>query len=360
MKLRMGVMFTAGSFLLCMVTGIFGGESSVAGNSTSAVASLQRAWKGVERWSVVYSVINTDESSRNVAIRKVLAVKAPGSIYDMVAHSTPDYSWREDPYRQEVYLCDNHRWVRRPFNRTYRKADIELGSRVPQQTRNGLILMVVPAWPVEDYRIPHDPRSGAPLPVLPALESGEFSLVREDAVIDGKACAMFEKPKSERIWISRDNRHCVVKREILSKDNGEVVFSIETREAERVAGNVWVPVRMRARLFSYAGDVLREVDVRVMEFNIGDNVSERVFEPALEPGALELTEGGGYQQVVGGGRQAVLSNVVKMVVEQSGGESSVAEEWKWVWGVLGLCVIGAVGGGVLARLGWERAIMRAG
>src|SRR5687768_3065754 len=68
------------------------------------VDEMAEAWAGVNSWRIEYEVAPFGVTKGFVKTHQIMAVAAPGEIYHLGAHSTPQYPWQKDPYSQELFI----------------------------------------------------------------------------------------------------------------------------------------------------------------------------------------------------------------------------------------------------------------
>jgi hypothetical protein len=353
---------TASVFLLMAACAALHGAGSHASTQPLTAGPGQIAevlgdapgWRGVKRWRIDYEVM-----SKGSATHRIMAVGTPGEMYTLSAHFTRAYPWQEDPYAQESFIHRGigcHRW---PFSRTFSELVMTRGQAIPGSFQEDVLLPVMPGWPVRDYALPVGAVSQAVLPILPALDTGRYSVLPGRKVIAGEPCAVLDRPDSDRIWIALGKGGCIMRRQFWDPRYQRPRERVLTEKIAQVGPGLWLPVDFRTQLLSLIpgtnGEprILLEFTVRILRCALNDEVAASTFAPVYAPGSLRYSKGDQFTQFLPGG-ESLLSDISRFLSRRMGLPTKPRREPLFVFGGLGILLGFCVGASAFQKWsGWR-------
>ena len=293
---------------LVAVSSGYGHEPDLDNDKQKLLASAAKAWSNVDRWLVEYEAVPA-EGTVGIPVHRIMAAQNPGLFYHLSAHYTEEYPWQADPMRQEYFIKNGmacHRW---PFNRTYTEGVVHKASDLGGTIEFDFLLMVIPKWPLADYKVPAASDTEVPIIPLNAIQAPGYRLLPRSEVVAGEECAVFDRAGFDRIWVATEKGICVMRRDIKDPITGKTGQRILTDEVKQDANGLWMPVVFRSQFFSEVnGAVAREYRIRILKVVVNDSVPESVFTPIHRAGTLKY-DGERYQQVSPGGEDLLLEVV---------------------------------------------------
>ena len=182
-----------------------------------------------------------------------------------------------------------------------------------------VLLVVVPLWPLTDYKTPSNSQFGTPIIALDAMRSPAYCLLLESESVAGEHCAVFDHNGLDRLWVATHKGPCVMRRDIRHPRTGALRQRVLTDKVEQVAPGLWLPKQFRSQFFSpnqrpNAETVEREYRVHILRCVVNDDVPMSTFEPVHPPGSLKYASATEFVQALPGG-QDLLSDVVEFMVK---------------------------------------------
>ena len=306
------------------------------------IESAAESWKAVSRWRIEYEAI-PDSDTAGIPAHRIMAVSEPSKFYHLSAHFSSIHPWQVDPFCQEIWINNGkvcHRW---PFNRTFSERFLEIGDEIGGTIEYDFLLTVIPRWPLTDYKMPINSRSGVQIIPLEAMRSTEYQLLPYNEYIENEECAIFERRGLDRIWVSKHKGVCVMRRDFFNLQSGRLAHRILTDKVEKVADGIWMPTEFQSQFFSdhepeHDEIVDRAYQVRVLGCMLNDDVPLSIFTPVHRPGSLKFENDIQFAQVSPGGED-LLSDISDFMVSHLKLPSKpIANDYPYSWFLIGLCM----------------------
>lgn len=303
-------------------------------------------WNTVKAWRIEYEIKPSAVSVGIAPVHKIMAVSAPGEFYHMSAHFPPMHPWQMDPLSQEYYIhkarmC--HRWI---FNRAYSNGTLKPEDTIPGTTWMDFLLTIVPRWPLTEYKMKVDARSGTPVMAIEALRSRECRLLSGSELVAGEECDVFDVNGIDRIWVATSKGLCVMRREKRDPRSRRIFQRTLTEKVNQIAPGLWLPTEIRTQVLSVSrgtNDVIEfESKLSIFRCALNDEVPESTFIPIHPPGSIQFQNNGQFTQVSIGGED-LLDDIVNFMLKYAHLPTkpvTLNHPYGWLLGglVSGLCI----------------------
>ncbi len=300
-------------------------------------------WHTVNRWMIEYEVTPSAVNTlHEIPLHGVAAVAAPGDYHHFSGHFPPGSNpWQEDPFDQETFIHQGiatHRWR---FVRTYSEAILKAGDYLPGSTPQNVLWLIIPNWPLTEYKMPADVRYGAPVLLVDALRSPDcrilesseaspistkpsntpagyrlLSISRSD---DDEGYVVFDYKGIERFWIASSKGLCLMQRDSWDPHSKKLIRRILTDKVDEVAPGLWLPVEIRVQYFqthqrTNEDVIVQENKLRILRCLLNNDVPDSIFIPVHRPGSIKFDNEGKFIQVAPGGED-LLDDIINFMTK---------------------------------------------
>jgi hypothetical protein len=308
----------------CVARNDFGVSNLVASGpvDSDVILNVMSPWSHVRSWLIEYDAVSSpDKPEITIPVHRIVAVSAPGEVYELSAHY-PNNPWQVDPFAQEFAIHNGDMYHGWPFNRIYSESKIDKGSIIGGSLYLDVLLTVIPAWPITDYKMPSG-ESAINIITPVALKSGRYRLRSETESVGGEDCIVFDNGGLDRIWVASKRGLCVMRRDRREFGSGRLLERISTKSIGEVGPGLWLPTRFQNQLFLQNSDsnkdfVEREINVTIIRCELDENVRQSIFIPEHRQGTINYdVKSNKYWQISAGGED-LLDDVVDFMRRYAG------------------------------------------
>jgi hypothetical protein len=176
-------------------------------------------------------------------LHRIVAAKAPYSLYHVSAHGHGQLSWEDDFYQQRAYITRDHLYNEFPVNRSFFDHEMKPDDGLPGSLPGEFFFLATGIWPMKARKPPRPDAHPYMLNEVAVCE--EFSVRAARELVGGRWCHVLERSGFDRLWIDVDRGCALMARETHSSSNGALVQRIELSDYKEIGPQIWLPGRIR-------------------------------------------------------------------------------------------------------------------
>lgn len=228
-------------------------------------------------------------------LHRIVAIKAPSSLFHSNAHGHNRLAWRDDPFLWVCRVTRDDCTQERPNSAIFTRETLSQTSPLIGSLPQEWLFWATGIWPLTTRPAPR--LFGTVSYMLPdyLADTGEKRLRPFQEEVAGSWCYVVDRPGIDTLWFDMNRGAGLVAREIFGKDSRNIMRRFVLEQQHEIGSGIWLPMRVRDIRFRNAEEMpdgadhsRSEVDFQIVRWQLNEDIPDALFEYVPRPGALWL------------------------------------------------------------------------